>query len=337
MHPAPIQPLDKPGRDGSSTRVAFVADTRCLSVPCNHPRTVIDVPRPCDDNVAQRVKRIGNMLDARKFALSSMAMIFNRLHQNKNLQKAVFNAIRLNRPEVADIILDDDVSFISYCLSRRDWSRAQILQDLWVCYELSEKRDGFFVEFGSTNGLKNSNTWLLEKKFGWSGILAEPNPIWHPELAANRNVSIDHRCVSSQSHNTVTFIATDDVDPELSSIADFSQGDHFSEVRSKGRQIQVETISLDDLLETHHAPPVVDYLSIDTEGSELDILSAFSFDRKFDLISVENNPKTEAAIQKLLESKGYRRVFEQFSQWDGWYASARLRDGRKKEVIAPAS
>ncbi|WP_431323459.1 FkbM family methyltransferase [Rhizobium sp. YTU87027] len=266
-----------------------------------------------------------------------MAIIFNRLHHNRNLQKAVFNAIRLNRPEVADIILDDDLKFVGYCLSRRAWSRAQILQDLWVCYELSEKRDGFFVEFGSTNGLKNSNTWLLEKKFGWTGILAEPNPIWHAELAANRNASIDHRCVSSQSHNRVTFLATDDIDPELSSIADFSQGDHFSEVRRKGKQIQVETISLGDLLEAYRAPAVVDYLSIDTEGSELDILSAYSFERTFELISVENNPKTEAAMQKLLESRGYLRVFEHFSQWDGWYVSARRRDGRKNEIVAPAS
>ncbi|OWW00108.1 methyltransferase [Rhizobium sp. R72] len=277
------------------------------------------------------------MLDARKLALTTVAMIFNRLRQNRKLQKALFNAIRLNRPEVAGALSDDDLRFIAYCLSRREWSRAQILQDLWVCYALCERRDGFFVEFGATNGLKNSNTWLLEKTFGWSGILAEPNPIWHQELAANRNAFIDHRCVTSRSHDTVAFIATDDVDPELSSIADFSRGDHFAELRAKGRQIHVETISLDDLLETYRAPPVVDYLSIDTEGSELDILSAYSFDREFDLISIENNSKTEAAIQSLLESKGYRRVLEQFSQWDGWYASFRVCDGRKNQIVAPAS
>jgi len=211
------------------------------------------------------------------------------------------------------------------------------MQDLWVCFELSEKRGGFFVEFGSTNGLKNSNTWLLEKKLGWNGILAEPNPIWHADLATNRTASIEHKCVSSKSNEIVTFIATDESDPELSAIADFSKGDHFSDLRSQGKHIQVETISLDDLLEKYQAPPVVDYLSIDTEGSELDILSAYSFDRKFDLISVENNRKTEKAIQKLLESKGYKRVFEQFSQWDGWYVSDRLRDGRKIEIAAPSS
>lgn len=277
------------------------------------------------------------MFDITKFALSGISSVFNRFHDNKSLQRAIFNAIRLNRPEISNIILDNNARFLSYCLARRDWSRAQIMQDLWVCFELAEKRDGFFVEFGSTNGLKNSNSWLLEKKFGWNGILAEPNPIWHSDLAANRCASIEHKCVSSRSGATVTFITTDESDPELSSIADFSQGDHFSGIRSRGQPIQVETISLDDLLDTYGAPPVVDYLSIDTEGSELDILSAYSFNRDFQLISVENNPKTEAAIQKLLEGKGYKRVFEQFSQWDGWYVSRELRNGTKVEVVAPAS
>jgi len=277
------------------------------------------------------------MFGARKFAASSIAAVCDRFHHNKSIQKMIFNAVRLNRPQISNIILNEDIRFISYCLARRDWSKAQIMQDLWVCFELSEKRNGFFVEFGSTNGLKNSNTWLLEKKFGWDGILAEPNPVWHADLAANRAAFIEHKCVSSKSDDTVTFITTDESDPELSSIADFSKGDHFSDARSRGQHIQVDTISLDDLLEKYQAPPLVDYLSVDTEGSELDILSAYSFDRKFDLISVENNRKTESAIQKLLESKGYKRVFEQFSQWDGWYVSGRLRDGRKIEIAAPAS
>lgn len=277
------------------------------------------------------------MFDVTKLALSGISSVFNRFHDNKNLQKAIFNAIRLNKAEISNIILDSNARFLSYCLARRDWSRSQIMQDLWVCFELAEKRDGFFVEFGSTNGLKNSNSWLLEKKFGWNGILAEPNPIWHSDLAANRSASIEHKCVSSRSAATVTFITTDESDPELSSIADFSQGDHFSDVRSRGQQIQVETISLDDLLDTYGAPPVVDYLSIDTEGSELDILSTYSFNRDFQLISVENNPKTEVAIQKLLEGNGYKRVFEQFSQWDGWYVSRKLRNGEELKIVAPAS
>ncbi len=277
------------------------------------------------------------MFDKKKLALSGAAAILNRLYGNRSLQKMVFNAIRLNRPEITDLIVNDDVSFISYCLARRAWSKAQIMQDLWVCFEPEEMRGGFFVEFGSTNGLKNSNTWLLEKKFGWSGILAEPNPLWHFDLAANRSAQIDHRCVSSRSHNTVKFLTTDAFDPELSSIADFSRGDHFSEIRSSGTVIEVQTVSLSDLLNSYGAPDVINYLSIDTEGSELDILSAYEFDRRFDLISVENNPQTEMAIQSLLEGRGYRRVFEQFSQWDGWYVSEDVRARRTTDVVAPES
>lgn len=276
------------------------------------------------------------MIDIRKSAMSTAARLFSRIISNNRTQAAIFNAIRLNRPEASGLIADDDVRFLSYCLSRRARSRSQIMQDLWVCFELGEKRDGFFVEFGATNGLTNSNTWFLEHGLGWTGILAEPNPVWHEDLAVNRQARIEHRCVSSTSGETVTFIATDDSDPELSAIADFSRGDHFAGVREKGRRIQVETISLDDLLDQYDAPAEIDYISIDTEGSEYDILSAYSFKRRFRLISVENNRQTERGIQTLLESKGYRRVFGQFSQWDGWYVSGDLPHS-DEPIYAPSS
>lgn len=48
--------------------------------------------------------------------------------------------------------------------------KAQHLQDLFVLSELDYKTDGFFVEFGATDGLSISNTWLLEKYFNWKGI-----------------------------------------------------------------------------------------------------------------------------------------------------------------------
>ncbi|MDM9622434.1 FkbM family methyltransferase [Rhizobium sp. S96] len=277
------------------------------------------------------------MVSLKKLTFSGMAALCNKVLKNTSTQTLLFNSIRLNRSEVSQALENEEARFLGYCFSRRDYARSQILQDLWVCFELGEKRDGFFVEFGATNGLKNSNTWLLETKFGWKGILAEPNPIWHDELFANRRASIERMCVSSTSGDVVTFVATDTSDPELSAIASFSDGDHFAAVRSKGRRIQVETISLDDLLDKYGAPPVIDYMSIDTEGSELAILSAFSFNRKIKLLSVENNPKTEREIDALLRRKGYVRVFRQFSQWDGWYVSEELRVNQKREIIAPAA
>jgi FkbM family methyltransferase len=181
-------------------------------------------------------------------------------------------------------------------------------------------RNGYFVEFGATDGITNSNTYLLERKYRWRGILAEPNPVWHSALNSARKCNIDHRCVSSSSGNSVKFLTTDDTDPELSSIAEFAHGDHFSDVRARGVAIKVETVSLNDLLEHYEAPFTIDYLSIDTEGSEFDILSHFDFSKhRFQMISVEQNPYTEKSIESLLATHGFVRVFKEFSQWDGWY------------------
>lgn len=61
-------------------------------------------------------------------------------------------------------------------------SKSQIRQDLFVLAELNFKTNGFFVEFGATNGIDLSNSHLMEKEFGWKGILAEPAKCWHKDL-----------------------------------------------------------------------------------------------------------------------------------------------------------
>ncbi|WFU69228.1 FkbM family methyltransferase [Bradyrhizobium sp. CB2312] len=255
-----------------------------------------------------------------KRGLSALASLASRAAKSPSLRRMMFNAIRLQRIEVERFSRMEEIRFLAYCFVNRHQSRSQILQDLWVGYELGERRGGFFVEFGATNGILNSNTWLLEKKFGWKGIVAEPNPLWHLALMQNRSSSIDRRCVSSSSGTKVKFLITDSVDPELSGVAEFAGGDHFAEVRSAGQEIQVETVTLNQLLIDHDAPAKIDYMSIDTEGSEYDILRAFDFSRyAIDLISVEQNRKTEAAIDAILTRHGYTRVFKEFSQWDGWY------------------
>jgi FkbM family methyltransferase len=261
-----------------------------------------------------------------KRGISAVAYAVYLVAKNASLRRMLFNSVRLNRIESERFRNIDEYSFLLYCFLKRPESRSQILQDLWVSYELGEKRDGFFVEFGATNGVVNSNTWLLEKKYGWKGILAEPNPVWHSTLAANRNSAVDHRCVDSSSGKMVAFLATDGSDPELSSIAEFASGDHFADVRAGGTVIEVETISLNDLLIEHNAPFEIDYLSIDTEGSEYAILSEFDFSRyDVTLMSVEQNRHTEPKIEALLTKQGFLRVFKEFSQWDGWYVRAERR------------
>ena len=84
-------------------------------------------------------------------------------------------------------------------------SRAQLRQDLFALAEAGFKRGGYFVEFGATNGVDLSNSWLLETQFGWTGIVAEPGRKWHAALKANRNCAVEFDCVWSKSGETLTF------------------------------------------------------------------------------------------------------------------------------------
>lgn len=233
-----------------------------------------------------------------------------------DVRQIVFNALRLRRPEIMQLREDDAMRFLAYVFENLDSSKSQILQDLWVAYELSDMRGGFFVEFGATDGMTNSNSWRLEKQFGWSGILAEPNPVWHDALDRNRSGAVDKRCVYARSGETLGFMATED--PELSGISASAGRDHFAAVRQAGTPIEVETISLDDLLDHHAAPSVIDYMSIDTEGSELEILEAFDFGkRQVRLLSVEHsNSPQEPKIDAFLARHGFKRRFPEYSQWD---------------------
>jgi FkbM family methyltransferase len=209
-----------------------------------------------------------------------------------------------------------------YALHALEKSTSQIGQDVFALSTLGLKRNGYFVEFGAADGVGLSNKHMMEKDYGWSGVLAEP--CWREALQRNRACAIDTRCVWSRSHETLTF--NEAKIGELSTIDAFSAGDQNRDLRISDARYEVETISLNDLLRQHQAPPVVDYLSIDTEGSEFDILSTLDFDRfQFRVVTCEHNfTPIREKIHALLSSHGYVRRLEAFSQWDDWYVKPGL-------------
>jgi hypothetical protein len=85
--------------------------------------------------------------------------------------------------------------------------------------------------------------------------------------------------------------------------------------------VHIQTVSLNDLLRHHGAPKTIDYLSIDTEGSELEILSAFDFSaHHVRIITVKHSHSSmRGKLHDLLTSNGFTRAFEEFSDWGDWY------------------
>ncbi len=193
-------------------------------------------------------------------------------------------------------------------------SRSQLFQDLFVLHHLNYKEQGYFVEIGAADGEKLSNTWLLEKSYGWKGILVEPSKIWKKKLYENRIATIDTRAVWQKSGIHLEFAEAKF--PELSGLTT-----KLSTDVQRISSYKVETVSLDELLKSNNAPKNIDYLSIDTEGSEIDILENFNFDNyNFSFISVEHNYRDERyRIREILIKNGYQHLNPDISEFDDWY------------------
>jgi FkbM family methyltransferase len=198
-------------------------------------------------------------------------------------------------------------------------SVSQLGQDLWVLERTGYKRAGFFVEFGATDGVSLSNTYLLETEFGWDGICAEPNPKFFAELKKNRRCRVSRDCIGARTGEEVEFVFADAYGGALAHISSDMHAERRRPYLADSKNIQcLKTVSLSDFLKKHGAPSQIDYLSIDTEGSEFEILSTFPFEEWTIMnITVEHNfTPLRQAIKDLLCSKGYQ-CHE--ADWDDWY------------------
>jgi FkbM family methyltransferase len=198
-------------------------------------------------------------------------------------------------------------------------SVSQIGQDIAVLAFYKQKTDGYFVEIGANNGLMLSNTYLLEHRYGWKGICAEAMPMLYGELVNNRPKS---KCCGKAVYSSTGLILNFDIANASNLLSGLTDNiDFHKNVVSRNKTtIQVNTISLVDMLDQYEAPNFIDYLSLDTEGSEYEILKTFDFSKyTFGLIDVEHNwvEPRRSHIKNLLCSKGY--VYKGENQFDDSY------------------
>lgn len=198
-------------------------------------------------------------------------------------------------------------------------SRSQLGQDLRVAQFYKNKEDGFFIELGASDGIELSNTYLLETKYKWKGICCEPIPSRFEKLVKNRPNSI---CYNEAAYNQSGLTLTFDIANNYDLLSGISK--HIDVLKSRVNKnktsIQVQTISLLDILDKANAPSFIEYMSLDTEGTELEILKNFNFEKyTFGLIDVEHNyvQPRRTEIKNLLLSKGY--VYKGANRWDDMY------------------
>lgn len=190
-------------------------------------------------------------------------------------------------------------------------SYSQSNQDLYV-YEnyFKNKLDGIFVDIGAHDGVSINNTILFEK-LCWKGICIEPLPHIYEKLILNRKCKCVWGAISDKNTEVVKFNAVQGYAEMLSGIVEDYDPRHKSRIDRElayyGGSKQIITVPnfrFNELIEFKH----IDFLSIDTEGSELNILKTIDFNKYYiDIITVENN-FAESQLEKFLETKGYKLI-----------------------------
>lgn len=238
-----------------------------------------------------------------------MNVLRNISHDLSQVEKSIFK-------EMIAYLINDT-------FSSSPKSKSQLGQDFFALGATNKSGTNFFVEIGGGDPLIASNSHLLQKGFGWRGIIVEPNPeLIKKTITARCNdakVSIYPFALSSKN-GAENFLPSG----MLGTFDRFISGDFHSKQRKKQKNslglILVNTRTPQTFIEeckiTH-----IDFLSLDTEGSEWEIIRNWPFEliRPTAICIEVNNRSFARDIVQFLESKNYINVFSKLSKYDLWF------------------
>lgn len=152
--------------------------------------------------------------------------------------------------------------------------------------KIINKTGGFFVELGANDGLFQSNTSFFEKEMKWSGLLIEPSLKGYELCKINRpnSICLNYACVSNEYKKDYI-------------LGDFKNNNPMASIEGmrggKGPFVKVKTSTLEQILDEKNILEI-DFLSLDTEGYELEILKGLNLEKhrpKYMLIEIYNSDK----------------------------------------------
>ena len=179
------------------------------------------------------------------------------------------------------------------------------------------KEDGVFIELGANDGLFQSNTAFLEKSRGWKGILIEPSIKGYEECKVNRpnSICLNYACVSNDYNSEFIYGDFENNHP---------MGSINGERLNSNNVCKIKATTLESVLNNYNFTEI-DFLSLDTEGYELNILKGLNLDKyrpKYMLIEIYTNDYK--SIVGFLSNKNYKlhSNFTNYSKvtnphWDG--------------------
>ena len=188
-------------------------------------------------------------------------------------------------------------------------------QDKWVIFEILPFRfGGYFIDLAAADGVTHSNTYVLEKVFRWKGVCIEPNPYFIEKIRACRHCQIEETVIS----DTIEEIEFRIDNGQLGGIIaeDTDNNPNVREEQLKTAEIiRLRTETLNEVLDRINAPRIIDYFSLDVEGSEERVIKAIDFDRyQFQCLTIE---RPTPVVNQILFENSY--IFVKNHRYDSFY------------------
>ena len=187
-------------------------------------------------------------------------------------------------------------------------------------------KNGFFVELGANDGVRQSNTLYFEKNLDWNGVLVEPikkKYLKCLKFRSNKNYFFNNACVSfNYKDNKVKMIYSDlmssisgkEIYNKVDAKKHAYDGKQYLNKNEDIEEVWVDTKTLNNIFEEINAPKLMDFLSLDVEGSEIEVLNGINFlTYNFKFILIESRDDEE--IKKYLINKKYN-FLEKISKRD---------------------
>ncbi|MES2818610.1 MAG: FkbM family methyltransferase [Pseudomonadota bacterium] len=154
-------------------------------------------------------------------------------------------------------------------------SYAQNFEDVILERIFKGKEKGFYVDIGACHPVYDSVTYHFYRK-GWNGINVEPQPALFTELVSLRERDINLKCCAGQQAGQMTLAITADIG---TSTLDLDLAEEYSRCQSVVETISVELVTLDQIWAEHVGERPVDFLKIDVEGFEQNVLLGADLER----------------------------------------------------------
>lgn len=187
---------------------------------------------------------------------------------------------------------------------------------------------GFFVEAGANDGYNQSNTYRLERVRGWRGVLIEPVPALYHEARIERNGSHVFNCalVSKEHNGEPIRLIYGGMMTTVAGTRDSEAADHAWVEKAHAvaqeepkHEFTVAARTLSAILDEVHAPEI-DFLSLDVEGFEPQVLAGLEFERhapRWILVEIREGGCSREEIEAILGDR-YAYI-EQLSLYDTLY------------------